>query len=364
MHIHTRTFIAYSTSRQYNVFLKDSWRLDSQAPEHEIYAKLHANNVPHLPVLAGNDIFNQTTLTQDVLRENPIWVRVQPKPLRKHRHYRLILKEIAIPLTHSAAFKAGILHRDISSGNIMIYNNGGLLIDWDLSKSTKDSGARKSERTGTWRFIACRLVEDPTAVQGLTDDVESFIHVLTWVSFRYAKHNLTDERVDASIALIFDHAYYEKGLAKGGHAKINHLNFPSQLMKTEFENPSLKTLLTRITKTISFRYRTEPSLEDADDDEATLDRLLNVYRKRLGTLNNSEWIINELASALKLPNWPANDEAKKFETTQIARSTTHTRGQFPLSSLKRKSSEDVEGKNKKSRALSKSNSDIYFPSSR
>jgi serine/threonine protein kinase len=32
------------------------------------------------------------------------------------------------------AYNAGILHRDISAGNIIIYNGGGLLIDWDLSK--------------------------------------------------------------------------------------------------------------------------------------------------------------------------------------------------------------------------------------
>jgi aminoglycoside phosphotransferase (APT) family kinase protein len=41
---------------------------------------------------------------------------------------------------HEAAYKAGILHRDISIGNIMIFNskkhniNGSMLIDWDLSK--------------------------------------------------------------------------------------------------------------------------------------------------------------------------------------------------------------------------------------
>ncbi|GJJ09164.1 hypothetical protein Clacol_003386 [Clathrus columnatus] len=363
----TRTFIAYSTSRQYNVFLKDSWRLDSQTPEHEIYAKLHAKNVPHLPtVLAGSDIFNQTTLTQDVLGENPTWIKVQPKPLRKHRHYRLILKEIATPLSsfsstkilisvvhdaikaHRAAyFNAGILHRDISSGNIMIYNNGGLLIDWDLSKSTEDKSARESERTGTWQFISCRLLKDPTAAQGLTDDVESFIHVLTWVSFRYAKHNSPDEAVLVFLTSVFDYAWTGKdGLTKGGNNKTNYLSSPSQLKETEFENPFLKTLLTKITNTISFRYRAEPSLEDADDDEATLNRLLNAHQKRLKRLEDSEWIVSEFASALNSPDWPVDDEARKYGNTHPSRLTTHTSG-----SLKRKSSEDAGGKGKKTRAL-------------
>jgi RIO-like serine/threonine protein kinase len=46
-----------------------------------------------------------------------------------------ILTRIA---AHQAAYRAGILHRDISTSNIMLLdsktNQGGMLIDWDLSK--------------------------------------------------------------------------------------------------------------------------------------------------------------------------------------------------------------------------------------
>ena len=57
---------------------------------------------------------------------------------------------IVSPLAHSEAYeKAGILHRDISVGNIMLYKGGGFLIDWDLSKFTKLIGteARQAERS-------------------------------------------------------------------------------------------------------------------------------------------------------------------------------------------------------------------------
>ena len=43
-------------------------------------------------------------------------------------------------VAHKAAYKAGILHCDISVGNIMIFDskehniNGGMVIDWDLSR--------------------------------------------------------------------------------------------------------------------------------------------------------------------------------------------------------------------------------------
>jgi len=59
-----------------------------------------------------------------------------------------------LELAHKVAHeKAGMLHRDISVGNILITNDGhGLLIDWDLSKSISDiesQRARQVERTAS-----------------------------------------------------------------------------------------------------------------------------------------------------------------------------------------------------------------------
>ncbi|GJJ09181.1 hypothetical protein Clacol_003403 [Clathrus columnatus] len=388
----TRGFVAYSVSLNELVFLKDSWRLDSQTPEHDVYDRLRSNNVPNIPtVIEGGNVLDHETFTQDLLGENLVWIRDPPTRLKKHRHYRLILKEIATPLhsfsstkilvsaihdairAHRAAyFSAGILHRDISSGNIMIYNNGGLLIDWDLSKSTQDDGAQKSERVGTWPFISCRLLKDSSATQGFIDDVESFVHVLTWVSFRYAKHNFPDKAVLGFLASVFDHTWTGRdGRTKGGYIKTNYLNCPSELMETEFANPTLKMLLAKITKTISFRYRLRPSLKDAEGDLAifkyvmdteglgTLDsaalisKYVSVLQKnhedKLKMLEDSEWIINEFSSVLESHSWPANDEAKNCENTniKIAQSMSTTRTGSQPSSLKRKSFEDAGGEDKK-----------------
>jgi RIO-like serine/threonine protein kinase len=62
--------------------------------------------------------------------------------------YKLIT---AIYTAHKLAWeKAGILHRDISVGNILITKDGhGLLIDWDLCKHQENlrEAARRDERT-------------------------------------------------------------------------------------------------------------------------------------------------------------------------------------------------------------------------
>jgi RIO-like serine/threonine protein kinase len=58
-------------------------------------------------------------------------------------------------LAHMDAFNAGILHRDLSVGNIIIDSAGkGRLIDWDLSKPVAAQASEIPRRaTRTVRFI-------------------------------------------------------------------------------------------------------------------------------------------------------------------------------------------------------------------
>ncbi|KAG1869753.1 hypothetical protein C8R48DRAFT_567043, partial [Suillus tomentosus] len=70
-----------------------------------------------------------------------------------HIHYCLVLNIVATPITsfissrqvvevvqdaliaHQDAYEdCDILHRDLSVGNIMVHENEGILIDWDLAK--------------------------------------------------------------------------------------------------------------------------------------------------------------------------------------------------------------------------------------
>jgi hypothetical protein len=175
----TQTSIGYDIQRKKSILMKDSWRLvlDGVLKEGNIYSKFKANAVPNVPYCSNSgDIGNNTyhsTQTDRFSCED--WAPKYVYNLRQHHHYCLILDDIGQPLNsfkcswdmvhavhaaligkfvlgrvvvylsesctpiaHQSTYNCGILHHDISPGNILITSDkrfdGGLLIDWDLSK--------------------------------------------------------------------------------------------------------------------------------------------------------------------------------------------------------------------------------------
>ncbi|KAF9254194.1 hypothetical protein L218DRAFT_886795, partial [Marasmius fiardii PR-910] len=159
-------------------YLKDNWRisLDSLTPEGEIYQKLHHRNVLHIPtILAAGDVSGdwQKTVTGMIVPKR------YGRPIRRHHHYFLVMKEVRILLTkftlhrhpplstcannlvtaHQMAYvHARVLQRDISVGNILMFGRGGgLLIDWEFSKVVNPdipSTLRQDERTVRRHFYS------------------------------------------------------------------------------------------------------------------------------------------------------------------------------------------------------------------
>jgi len=87
---------------------------------------------------------------------------------------------------HESLLNAGILHRDISIGNIMLTENedDGFLIDFDLSNKTSDDEASGApSKTGTKIFMAIgALLGEP---HSFMHDLESFFWVLFWICIHY-----------------------------------------------------------------------------------------------------------------------------------------------------------------------------------
>ena len=185
----TKAHIGYDVARDWVVFIKDSWRLNSTnvRSEYDTYLLLNEAvrqsdepvkfNVPTL--LGGGDVVVAGVTQQTHTSNRDLLTRI---------HFRLVLKEICRPLedftmsselvrvtmaafsgmfewphceqttanaamslpAHSIAWvKAGILHRDVSVGNILILDEDpqglpnpktskGLLADWDLARTREE----------------------------------------------------------------------------------------------------------------------------------------------------------------------------------------------------------------------------------
>ncbi|KAI0739872.1 hypothetical protein C8Q80DRAFT_200739 [Daedaleopsis nitida] len=324
------------------VWLKDAWRANYEkvAPEGEVLAELNDAGVENVPTLVcWGDLPGQATKTPDYwdwqsqgASEPPslpadaasqAWSQhsttstrgskrrrgqeesapqpprglndsVKEKascPLRRHRHCRVVVEEVGLPLSsfksarhlvsivydcmiahRMAVEKTSILHRDISGGNILILpviktktnpvsgitQTGvvlvGILTDWELSKDIspkpgKRRVARQPARTGTWQFMSVALLNEARRAVGISDELESLFYVIVYYGTRYLPSNCLD--VGAYIEQLFDahvvqNGRYESGAMKFHTMKYGDLMISSTNGKLLFKNtldPLLRKML-------------------------------------------------------------------------------------------------------------------------
>ncbi|KAK7398244.1 hypothetical protein QQX98_012379 [Neonectria punicea] len=133
---------------------------------------------------------------------------------------------------HQSLYVAGnILHRDISSNNIIITKpeaaDGfrGMLIDLDLAKERDSGPSGARHQTGTMQFMAVEVLRrfDHT----YRHDLESFFYVLLWMCARQSWHNGFSEqekRPRQSLLRKWEIGRFEDiADAKEGHMTVNGL---------------------------------------------------------------------------------------------------------------------------------------------
>ncbi|KAF5370261.1 hypothetical protein D9757_012013 [Collybiopsis confluens] len=318
----TRCYSAYDPESDGLVLLKDCWRNSKYEAEHLIYNKLHAAHVTHIPhALAGADV--QGFLQSTELEPNG----------HQLIHYRLVLDIVGMPITESTstfAFteairdaliahreaydNANLLHRDISIGNIVIWQGQGYLIDWEQAKDINDNSARTNSRTGTWQFLSVRLLSQPNHIHEIRDDLESFVYVMVHTAVRFAANDLTPEK---RMFLLQQFNHNEDSATFGREVIVGKGGALFDLTTTSFG-----ALLDELTTAVRTLYAKESEIEalvkfDLLQDPASLVQLKDVSAleqllrcrvpERRARLLSHDWITKVFEHALKAPGWAEGD---------------------------------------------------------
>ncbi|KAA1470542.1 hypothetical protein DENSPDRAFT_928930 [Dentipellis sp. KUC8613] len=282
----TKIFVAYDIVRRRLVVLKDSWIADDTHPELEVYEELKHHEVKYVATaIAGGFVGEQVTALQERQERIP-----------RRRHYRLVTLELGRKLkmfkdqrelinvvrdsleAHEAAWKLGnVLHCDVSADNIMIdiTTGRGFLNDWDQCKYRDElcQGTTRSRRSGTWMYMSAVLLQYPRKPQELSDDLESFVHILTIMALRFYFHSLSSwtfeefengslywkapedsTRFGNFINDIYNEESIDHGYAIGGSYKMTRLCLGDPGVNWWNPDSPLMSLLTKLYDLFSRRY--------------------------------------------------------------------------------------------------------------
>ncbi|KAF8645316.1 hypothetical protein AX16_007913 [Volvariella volvacea WC 439] len=313
-------------------YLKDSWREDSPCtkPEAEIYRLLENSGVEYVARMSdGGDTGHETVGHE--CTSYP-WVSKNKRLLVRHLHNHIIVlvdigrdiktfktaHQLVICIAdamegHKQALeKVGVLHRDISVGNIMMTrdpdNRRGFLIDWDhciIPKlMEKYPGERRIGRTGTWQFLSCYLLQNPGGTHAAVDDRESALHVLTWMALLFLPHKLAPGSLKSHLEA-FDYYYEQDGFDRGGDHKALLVRSGGPLLGFSDRLTPISRLIKELSRVFGARY---------DED---------MPEEFLKALDDPTWLIQTLRKvAQQLPNdsvrdW--TDNQAKLEDDQLKR---------------------------------------------
>ncbi|KZP26623.1 hypothetical protein FIBSPDRAFT_928568 [Athelia psychrophila] len=353
----TRSSVAFNLETKTVVYYKDNRRPDFEdrkiTPEGEIYQCLRDNNVNHIvPFEHGGDMWDNASRSQEFSKD---CLSCPKSQILRYVNYRMALRVVGTPLStfeserelfqvvadamegHDEAFtKAGVLHTDISPGNILIARKEdgtfeGLLIDWDLCSPIEESadGPRRSARTGTWQFISCYLLKEPNPTHTIMDDRESALHLLTWLVLRHVKHNISPEKTTSLLAAFNEVRWNYEGVVTGGLQKRSNLiegyQVPSELVFEDEDVRHLKGLIDDLAAIFAVRYRGLPSAQDAEDlqdlqdlfkdqpavlELCTVGHVSHIYHTNMTLLKESGWLVKTLRDHIASHEWPEADGAR------------------------------------------------------
>ncbi|KAF7302726.1 hypothetical protein HMN09_00907500 [Mycena chlorophos] len=357
--------------------LKDAWREACRRPEVDYYDFV-ARTAGDAAVAAGMATC-LGAIDLHELKDVDMGVQVTrflppgKDPIHHRRiHTRLLLTPVGTPLRnfastkalasalrdgirhHKIAFDAGLLHRDISDGNILFVEDTppgtslprAFLSDWDYAEFT-EAGATAfnalfpdrqrldrnavdrslKDMTGTRQFLAIALMRIKDMKHDGHHDLESFFWLLMWMVLRHVKHKYDGK--NKACGSLFDAAGYEK--------KFSWLFNPVCISQTK--NEGLFNLVTAFQKAVKKQNRDnmdaaarhDESEDESDDEESddeagdiegdesdsVVDVGLDDDENTLPTINLTHLelidIFEKHLEVKKRKYWPSKDAARVFE---------------------------------------------------
>ncbi|TCD65385.1 hypothetical protein EIP91_002749 [Steccherinum ochraceum] len=242
----SKGFVAYEPDKKALRWIKDYFRPDVSIinSETDTYLSLKAHKVRNIATfLCGGDVFSypgdarslQRTRSQKHIKSSQaarihhrIVVEEVCRALAQYKQSReLCIAVLGALRAHEDAWtKAQIIHRDVSCDNILIDDDHinekgaveviGILNDWDMCKTKAQLATlqpSQGTRSGTWLFMSAQLLKYPKKPFELADDLESFVHVISWLALRFHYHNFSKNITGLENIV---HGYYEIVDSKNG----------------------------------------------------------------------------------------------------------------------------------------------------
>ncbi|THU93477.1 hypothetical protein K435DRAFT_670138, partial [Dendrothele bispora CBS 962.96] len=222
---------------------------------------------------------------------------------------------------------SSILHRDVSVGNILIFEDDsgkrkGLLNDWELCKDLRIT--REAERMGTWQFISAALLQTPVGCHEPRDDFESFLHVLGWTALKFTHHAMGDGLLRHLLRNTYDDALFDDGRIQGGWGKRDAMADRS-LSRAGFVPSTFCDVIIDFEDTCASRYVRTPDPDVVKEVSLMIESETNEKRKTIhmnnpewtlhvkqSRLNSASWMIQRCNQALQSSDWP-EDAVPRFE---------------------------------------------------